>query len=50
MDKIDELIATNNLQFIEHNVEEIIEKDSIIVKFNIFEGEKILVENHYKYP
>ena len=44
LDKIDELIVTNNLQFIEHNVEEIIEKDSIVIKFNIYEGEKVLVE------
>ena len=44
LDKIDELIATNNLQFIEHNVEEIVEKDSIVIKFNIYEGEKVLVE------
>ena len=44
LEKIDELIAINNLQFIEHNVEEIVEEGSIIIKFNIFEGEKILVE------
>ncbi len=44
LEKIDELIAINNLQFIEHNVEEIIEEDSIVIKFNIYEGEKILVE------
>jgi outer membrane protein insertion porin family len=44
LDEIDELIAINNLQFIEHNVEEIIEKDSIVIKFNIYEGEKVLVE------
>ncbi len=44
LEDIDELIEKKNLQFIEHNVEEIIEGDSIIVKFNIFEGEKILVE------
>ena len=44
LDKIDELIEINNLQFIEHNVEEIIEQDSIVIKFNIYEGEKILVE------
>ncbi len=44
LDKIDELIVTNNLQFIEHNVEEIVEKDSITIKFNIYEGEKVLVE------
>ena len=34
----------NNLQFVEHNVEETIENDGIIVKFNIFEGKKVLVE------
>ncbi len=44
LESIDELIEINNLQFIEHNVEEIIEDNSIVVKFNIFEGEKILVE------
>ncbi len=44
LDDIDELIDENNLQFVEHNVEEIIESDSITIKFNIFEGEKILVE------
>ena len=44
LDTIDELIEINNLQFIEHNVEEIIEKDSIVIRFNIFEGEKVLVE------
>ena len=44
LEKIDELIANNNLQFIEHNVEEIIEEDSIVIKFNIYEGEKVLVE------
>ena len=44
LDDIDELIEKNNLQFVEHNVEEIVEGDSIIVKFNISEGEKILVE------
>ena len=32
------------MQFVEHNVEEIIEGDSIVIKFNINEGEKILVE------
>tara|TARA_B100001250_G_scaffold252586_1_gene217222 strand:+ start:206 stop:2440 length:2235 start_codon:yes stop_codon:yes gene_type:complete len=44
LDDIDELIEKKNLQFIEHNVEEIIEGESIIVKFNIYESEKILVE------
>ena len=44
MEKLDELIEDNSLQFVEHNVEEVIEKDSINIVFNIFEGEKILIE------
>ncbi len=44
LDDLDELIAKNNLQFVEHNVEEIIDKDNIEVKFNIFESDKISVE------
>ncbi len=44
LEEIDELIDNNNLQFVEHNVEEIIEGDSIVIKFNIFEGDKVLVE------
>ena len=43
LEKIDELIEFNNLQFVEHNVEEIVEDNSISIKFNISE-EKILVE------
>ena len=41
---VDELIEKNNLQFVEHNVEEIIDGEDISIKFNIFEGEKVLVE------
>ena len=44
LEEIDIIIEKNSLQFVEHNVEEIIENDSISIKFNIFEGEKILVE------
>ena len=44
MESIDELIADNNLQFVEHNVEEVIENDGINIKFNIFEGKRLLVE------
>ena len=44
LEGVDELIADNNLQFVEHNVEEIIEGNQIQIKFNIFESEKILVE------
>ena len=44
LESIDELIEKRNLQFVEHNVQEIVENDSINIVFNIFEGEKILVE------
>ncbi len=44
LDNLDNLIERKNLQFVEHNVEEILEKDKIHIKFNIFEGQKILVE------
>ncbi len=44
LQEIDNLIDRNNLQFVEHNVEENIEGDTISLKFNIYEGEKILVE------
>ena len=44
LDQIDEIIEANNLQFVEHNVEKILENNTITIKFNIFEGERILVE------
>ena len=44
LNELDLVIAKNNLQFVEHNVEEIIENELITVKFNVFEGEKVLVE------
>ena len=44
LDKLDELIEANSLQFVEHNVEEIIENDNINIVFNVFEGEKTLIE------
>ena len=44
LEEIDLIIDENNLQFIEHNVEEIINADTIEIKFNIFETEKILVD------
>ena len=43
LDQIDDVIE-NNLQFTEHNVKEIIEGEGIIIVFNIFEGERTLVE------
>ena len=48
LEEIDELIAKNNLQFVEHNVQENIDGKSINLRFNITEGEKILVEGEYK--
>ena len=44
LDELDILIANNDLQFIEHSVNEILEGDSIEIQINIFEGKKILVE------
>ena len=46
LESIDELIENNNLQFVEHNVQEFIDEETnnISIKFNIFEGKKILVE------
>ena len=44
LEEIDLIIDKNNLQFIEHNVEEIIDGSNITIKFNIFEGERKLVE------
>jgi outer membrane protein insertion porin family len=44
LDEIDNLIENNNLQFVEHNVQETLENDSINVVFNIFEGDKNLVQ------
>ncbi len=44
LESIDEIIANNNLQFVEHRVEENVEGDQINIKFDIYEGEKVLVE------
>ena len=44
LDKLDELIDNNSLQFVEHNVEEVIESKNINIIFNLFEGDKVLVE------
>ena len=44
MDELDQLIDQNNLQFVEHTVEEIIETETINIVFNIYEGEKDLIE------
>ena len=44
LDDLDLLIANNDLQFIEHSVNEILEGETIEIKINIFEGKKQLVE------
>jgi outer membrane protein insertion porin family len=44
LDELDILINNNDLQFVEHSVNEILENDTIEIKINIFEGPKNLVE------
>lgn len=44
LDEVDLLIEANDLQFVEHNVQENLQKDTIHIVLNIFEGEKVLVE------
>jgi outer membrane protein insertion porin family len=44
LEEVDALVEINSLQFVEHNVQEIIEGDEIKIVINIFEGEKFLVE------
>jgi len=44
LDEIDDIIDRNNLQFVEHRVQELIENDKISLIFEIFEGDKISVE------
>jgi len=44
LDQLDLLIANNDLQFIEHSVNEILEGESVEIKINVFEGRKELVE------
>lgn len=44
LDELDLIIQSNDLQFVEHNVEEIVQKDTIQIILNVFEGEKVLVE------
>ena len=44
LDELDKLIEFNNLQYVEHNVQENVNNDKIDIVFNIYEGEKNLVE------
>ena len=38
MEEIDDLVAKNNLQFVEHNVQETLDEDTISIVFNIPES------------
>ena len=44
LEDIDDFIENKNLQFVEHNVEEILDENSILIRFNIFESEKQLLK------
>ena len=44
LDELDLLISNNDLQFVEHSVNEILTNKTIELKINIYEGEKQLVE------
>ena len=44
LDEVDLIIATNDLQFIEHSVNEILDENNIEVIINIYEGKKELIE------
>ena len=43
LDELDE-INNEDIQFVEHNVKEIVNKESIEIEINVFEGQKIIVE------
>ena len=42
--ELDNLIADADLQFVEHNVKEVLEGDNITIQINVYEGNKQLVE------
>lgn len=44
LERVDYLIAFNDLQFVEHSVNEILDGDDIEIIINIYEGKKQLVE------
>lgn len=45
LDELDLIINNEDLQFIEHNVNEILKDDNIEIVINVFEGQKVVVEN-----
>ena len=44
LDELDLIISSEDLQFIEHNVNEVLKEDEIEIIINVFEGQKIIVE------
>ena len=44
LEELDILIEDNDLQFVEHNVQEVIENDSINIILNVYEGKKSRIE------
>ena len=44
LDELDEIISNEDLQFIEHNVNEIINEETIELVINVLEGQKVIVE------
>ena len=46
LDEIDAVISNNDLQFIQHSVNEVISEadETIEIQFNVFEGPKLAVE------
>jgi len=44
LNKIDQIIDNNKLQFVQHSVSETLDKDGIDIVFKIFEGRKIQIE------
>ena len=44
LDELDKLINFNDLQFVEHSVNEVIKENTIEIVLNIYEGDKSLIE------
>jgi len=44
LNKIDEIVDDNKIQFVQHSVSETLDKDGIDIVFKIFEGRKIQIE------
>ena len=44
LEELDELIDNNSLQFVEHNVQEVLDENNINIILNLVEGEKVTIE------